>query len=461
MTKVGCRIEKDALGEKEIPEKALYGIASLRAKENFQIYQQLVHPALIEGIIWVKKACALANLAVGKLSNEQTNLILKASDEILNGKFKEAFITEAIQGGAGTSINMNVNEVIANRAAELAGLAKGEYQLIHPNDQVNLSQSTNDVIPSAGKYALLTLTPALLTAIDLLIAAFQAKSVEYHEVIKVGRTHLQDAVFITFGQIFQSYQSVLTREKARINQSLNDLSLINLGATAVGTGINSAPGYAKLAVKNLSDLTGIKFQLADDLVDATKHVDSFVAFHSSLKNFALSLSRMMNDLRLMASGPRNGLNEISLPAVQPGSSIMPGKVNPVILEVVNQVCFKVIGNDTTVSLASEAGQMELNVFEPVMLVSLFESVELLTNALNTLTTKAIRGLTVNSEACLAAVEHSLASATGLVKKFGYTQVSTWAKQALNEKRSIKEVVGQTGLISEVELDELLNPTKLV
>ncbi|AMC93947.1 class II fumarate hydratase [Erysipelothrix larvae] len=455
------RIEKDSLGEVQVPIDALYGAQTVRAMENFRITGRRVNDMMYLSLAKVKKACALANYQVTDLSKDRCDAIMQACDEIIEGKHKEAFITDAIQGGAGTSMNMNVNEVIANRAAQILNKPIGVYDYIHPNDHVNRAQSTNDIIPTAGKLTAINLGVLLLQEMDLLSQAFEVKAKEYGDVIKVGRTHLQDAVLITMGQVFHSYVSVIQRDMKRLQNALTELQVINLGATAVGTGINSIRGYREFAVTNLSKFSGRPFVSADDLVDATKHVDSFAYVHGSLNTFAIGLSRVCNDIRMMASGPKVGFNEINLPDRQPGSSIMPGKVNPVIPEVVNQVCFQVIGNNQTIMMATESGQMELNVFGPVLFYNLFESFEILKEACRTLRVHAIDNLTVNKERVHDYVEHSLAMATALVKYLGYSKVSEITKQALKENKSLRTVVVEHGLMTHEELDKALRPESMI
>lgn len=461
MSEIKYRIEKDSLGEVEVPIDALYGAQTVRAMNNFQITGRPVNDMMYISLAQVKKACVLANLQVDELDQVRCDAIVEACDEIITGKFKDDFVTDAIQGGAGTSINMNVNEIISNRAAQLLNKPIGVYDFIHPNDHVNKAQSTNDIIPTAGKLTVLNLGKLLLDEMELLAGTFHKKALEFAPIIKVGRTHLQDAVLISMGQVFHSYESVLIRDIHRLKQAFIEMQVINLGATAVGTGINSVVGYRERAVENLSRITGKSFVSAEDLVDATKHVDSFAHVHGVLKTVAIGLSRICNDIRMMASGPRVGFNEIILPERQPGSSIMPGKVNPVIPEVVNQVCFQVIGNDTTVTMAAEAGQMELNVFEPVLFYNLFESLEILRHALMTLRTHAIEDIKVNEHRVKENVEHSLAMSTALVKHLGYTKVSEITKQALKENKSIRSIVLEQNLMSEEEVDEALRPESMI
>ena len=366
------RIERDLLGEKQVPKEAYYGIQTMRAKENFPITGYPPHQELIRAFGYVKKAAAMANRDVGVLNDKIAEAIVRAAEEVIDEKLNEHFIVDAIQGGAGTSFNMNANEVIANRAIEFLGGTKGEYMKVSPNTHVNMAQSTNDAFPTAIHIACLNLAKGLTKKLEDLIGALRSKEQEFDNVIKMGRTHLQDAVPIRLGQEFGAYRRVLTRDLERLKGSLNHLYEINMGATAVGTGLNAKPEYIEKVVLHLSTITKMPFKTAEDLVDATQNTDSYTELSSTLKIMAINLSKIANDLRLMSSGPRTGLNEINLPARQPGSSIMPGKVNPVMAEVINQIAFQVIGNDHTISLASEAGQLELNVMEPVLVFKLLQ-----------------------------------------------------------------------------------------
>ncbi len=373
------RIEHDLLGEKKVPIDAYYGIQTQRALENFPITGYRPHKELILAMVMVKKAAALANMQLGKLDKKRADAIIRAADEILSGQFLDQFVVDVIQGGAGTSLNMNVNEVIANRAIEILGGKKGDYTLISPNSHVNMSQSTNDVFPTAVRIAILKLVKSLLAELEHLHEALLKKSEEFDDVIKMGRTHLQDAVPIRLGQEFGAYARVINRDLHRIKAASEALKEVNIGATAVGTGLNAQIEYIESTIENLRKISGFQVYSAEDLVDATQNVDTLAAFSGSLKILGLNLSKIANDLRLMASGPRAGLHEINLPPVQPGSSIMPGKVNPVMAEVVNQVAFQVMGNDHTVALVAQAGQFELNVMEPVMVFNIIQSIEILTN----------------------------------------------------------------------------------
>ncbi|MEG0273496.1 MAG: aspartate ammonia-lyase [Longicatena sp.] len=450
------RIERDSLGEIAVPKNALYGVQTVRATKNFPITMIKTHPQMIHSLGMIKKACALANHECGHLDDERLKYIVMACDEVIEGKLDEWFITDVIQGGAGTSTNMNANEVIANRAAQLAGKEIGIYDFIHPNDHVNFGQSTNDVFPTAGKITALFLVEHLLEELMILQESLLDKSIEFNDVIKLGRTHLQDAVPIRMGQEFHAFATSIVRDIRRIKISFSDLKSVNMGATAVGTGINADERYKKICVRYLKEITQMDITSARDLVDGTRNVDPFVFAHGSLKTLSVNLSKMCNDIRLMASGPKTGLSEILLPARQPGSSIMPGKVNPVIPEVCNQVCFQVFGNDTTITKAAEAGQMELNVFEPVLFYNLFQSVDLLTNACYTLRDNAIVGIIANKEHCREVMENSLGTATALAPHIGYANASKMAKQALLENRKLKELILEHDLMSEEKLEQVLD-----
>lgn len=454
------RIESDSLGEKLVPKDAYYGIQSLRGKENFQITKQKVHSEMIKAVAITKKAAALANYQAGMLSENISQAIVQACDEIIAGKFQNQFITDMIQGGAGTSINMNANEVIANRAQELLGGKKGVYDIVHPNDHVNFGQSTNDVIPTAAKIATIKLANRLLVEMRHLHKAYLDKANEFGGIIKMGRTHLQDAVPIRLGQEFNAFASALERDIKRLEDGLEDLKLLNMGATAVGTGLNANRKYIENVVQILAELTHIDFKQADDLVDATRNLDPFVWLSSALKTCAVNLSKTANDLRLMASGPKAGFNEINLPQMQPGSSIMPGKVNPVIPEVVNQIAFQIIGNDVTITKACEAGQLELNVFGPVIYANIFQSLDILRRGIRTFSEKAITGITVNKDMCIHYVERSAGIVTALAPHIGYKLASEIAKEAIKLNRSVKELVIEKQILTQEELDVILNINNL-
>ncbi|HEY4537561.1 MAG TPA: aspartate ammonia-lyase [Erysipelothrix sp.] len=455
------RVEHDSLGSIEVPAHALYGAQTVRAYNNFQIVKDLVHPEMIRSLAYVKKAAALANYDVNAINEEVKTLMVQACDEIINYQHLDQFITTSIQGGAGTSINMNMNEVIANRSAQIKGLPLGAYQIVHPNDHANKGQSTNDVIPTAGKLTSLALLESLYQSLSALINTCETNAQKYETVIKVGRTHLQDAVLISFGQIFNSHASLFKRDLNRIKEASKELLAINLGGTAVGTGINSEKNYAVKAVNYLSLETEYPFYCAKDKIDNTRNLDSFVNLHASLKTAAANLSRVANDFRLMASGPRTGLSEIELPKRQPGSSIMPGKVNPVILEVCNQASFQVIANDTAVTLSSEAGQMELNVFEPVLFRNLFESIEILSNAYQTLNDLALVDLKVNKDVCDDFIEKSFAQATPIINVLGYDTTTNILREAVENNKTLKEIILEKELLSEEEFDKIVDPLGMI
>ena len=456
------RIEHDLLGEREIPDNAYYGIQTLRAVENFSIsgIKLSLYPQLITSFAQVKTAAARANRDLGLLPDNLYKAIEKACDEVRTGAFNGEFIIDMVQGGAGTSTNMNANEVIANRALELLGHKRGEYTHCHPNNHVNLSQSTNDAYPTAVKIALYAGNKKLTAELSTLISAMHAKAKEFANVLKMGRTQLQDAVPMTLGQTFEAYAVTLEEEIQRLNENARLFLEINMGATAIGTGINSEPGYAQKVTEHLSAITGTPLVSAPNLIEATQDTGSFVMYSSSVKRLAVKLSKICNDLRLLSSGPRCGINEINLPPMQPGSSIMPGKVNPVIPEVVNQTAFKVIGNDLTVTLASEAGQLELNVFEPIITLSLFQSQDMICNAMNTLRVRCIEGITANAEHCRSMVYGSIGLVTALNPVIGYEEASDIARTALKTGTSVYDLVLQKKLLTKAQLDDILNPENM-
>ncbi|MGE5430823.1 MAG: aspartate ammonia-lyase [Syntrophomonadaceae bacterium] len=457
------RLEHDLLGEREVPQEFYYGVQTLRAIENFNISGITLaqYPVLIEALAMVKKASALANFELGLLTKPVTDAIVQSCDEILNGKHHNHFVVDMIQGGAGTSTNMNANEVIANRSLEILGHEKGEYKYCHPNNHVNLSQSTNDVYPSAVKIAVIYSNRKLIEVLKNLIVSFKAKAKEFSHVIKMGRTQLQDAVPMTLGQSFEAYAVTLGEEIERLEQNAKLFLELNMGATAIGTGINSDPDYSEKVISHLKTITGLDVVLAPNLVEATQDTGAFVMYSSAIKRLAVKLSKISNDLRLLSSGPRTGLGEINLPPMQPGSSIMPGKVNPVIPEVVNQIAFKVIGNDLTVTLAAEAGQLELNVMEPVITQSLFESIEMLKNGMETLKYRCIEGITANEAHCRKMVEDSIGIVTALNPVLGYETCTELAKEALETNRGVCELVLEKKLLSREKLDELLLPEHMI
>ncbi|WP_407480660.1 aspartate ammonia-lyase [Elizabethkingia meningoseptica] len=457
------RIESDLIGELKVPADAYYGVQTQRAIDNFKISNDHLsdHPEFIKAFAFVKKAAAQTNFELGLLDEIINKNIAIACDEIVEGKMHDQFPTDMIQGGAGTSMNMNANEVIANRALELMGHQKGEYQFCSPNDHVNLSQSTNDAYPTAIRIALYNLNKTLVERLELLILSFRKKAEDLKDVIKMGRTQLQDAVPMTMGQEFNAFANTLQEEIARLNTNADLFLETNMGATAIGTGLNAHPDYAKKCTENLSKVSGTDVVLASDLVEATPDTGAYVIYSSAMKRMAVKLSKICNDLRLLASGPRAGFFEINLPKMQPGSSIMPGKVNPVIPEVVNQVCFKVIGNDLTVTFAAEAGQLQLNVMEPVLTQSIMESIRFLKNAMDTLREKCIDGITANKEVCLNMVKNSIGIVTALNPYIGYKNSTKIAKEALDTGKSVYDLVLEHELLSKEKLDEILAPENML
>ncbi|MEU8528616.1 MULTISPECIES: aspartate ammonia-lyase [Streptomyces] len=456
------RREHDLLGDRDVPADAYWGVHSLRATENFPITGTpiSVYPRLIDALAAVKEAAARANEELGLLPAQKADAIATACQEIRTGKLHDQFVVDVIQGGAGTSTNMNANEVIANRALELLGHAKGEYRHLHPNEDVNLSQSTNDVYPTAVRVATILAMRDLLRAAAVLQDAFAAKSIEFRDVLKMGRTQLQDAVPMTLGQEFSTYAVMLEEDRGRLSEAVELIHEINLGATAIGTGLNAPAGYAETARRHLAKITGLPLVTSANLVEATQDCGAFVQLSGVLKRLAVKLSKTCNDLRLLSSGPRAGLGEINLPAVQAGSSIMPGKVNPVIPEVVNQVAFEVIGNDITVTMAAEAGQLQLNAFEPVILHALSRSITSLRQACLTLAERCVVGITANTEQLRAAVESSIGLATALNPHIGYTAATAIAQEALRTGRGVAELTLEQGLLPAERIAELLTPERL-
>jgi aspartate ammonia-lyase len=457
---LSVRIERDLMGEKEIPAQAYYGIQTVRAKENFPITGYPPHAELIKAFGYVKKAAAKANAKVGVLNKGIAKAIMEAADDVIEGKLNAEFIVDSIQGGAGTSFNMNANEVIANRAIEIMGGQKGEYMKVSPNTHVNMAQSTNDAFPTAIHVACLYLSHGLITNLNDLVATMKKKEVEFDEVIKMGRTHLQDAVPIRLGQEFGSYRRMLSRDLSRVKQSVDHLYEVNMGATAVGTGLNADPEYIDQVTKNLAEMTGMPFHRAEDLVDATQNTDAYTQLSSTMKILAINLSKIANDLRLMSSGPRTGLNEINLPPRQAGSSIMPGKVNPVMCEVINQISFQVIGNDHTICLASEAGQLELNVMEPVLVFNLLQSFTILQNGISVFTEFAVEGIEANIEHCKDLVENSVGIITAINPHVGYETAARIAKEAITSNRPVRDICIERGILTEEELDRILDPKEM-
>lgn len=454
------RIESDSIGSKDVPENVYYGVQSLRAAENFRITGLSMHPEIINSLAYIKKACAITNCEVGILDKKIANAIVQACDEIISGKFHDAFIVDPIQGGAGTSLNMNANEVIANRAIEILGGEKGDYTIVNPNDHVNCGQSTNDVIPTAGKMTSLRLLQNLKKELLRLHETLVMKADEFDHIIKMGRTQMQDAVPIRLGQEFRAYSVAIMRDIRRMDKAMEEMQVVNMGGTAVGTGINADETYLKRIVPNLSIVSNIAFVQAFDLIDSTQNLDSFVAVSGAIKACAVTLSKIANDLRLMSSGPRAGFGEINLPAKQNGSSIMPGKVNPVIPEVVNQVAFNIIGNDVTITMAAEAGQLELNAFEPIIFYCMFQSIDTLAYAVQTFIDNCVAGITANENRCRQLVENSIGIVTAICPHLGYEKSAKIAKEALATGESVRAIILREGLLTAEELDSILDPVHM-
>jgi len=459
---VATRLEHDLLGDLAVPADAYYGVQTARAFDNFRITDiPLSHfPNLIRALAMVKKAAARANRQLGLLPEPLEQAICAACDEMIAGRWHEQFVVDMIQGGAGTSTNMNANEVIANRALELMGHAKGEYDRLHPNNHVNLSQSTNDVYPTAVRLGILLSVGELTGSMETLVAALRAKGQAFSSVIKMGRTQLQDAVPMTLGQEFTAYATTVGEDIDRVNETVRLFREINMGATAIGTGINTDPDYARLVVEELSKISGHPMVLAADLIEATSDCGAFVMFSGVLKRVAVKISKICNDLRLLSSGPRAGFGEINLPPMQPGSSIMPGKVNPVIPEVVNQVAYQVIGNDLTVTFAAEAGQLQLNAFEPVITFNILQSVRIMARAMTVLTERCVTGITANEAHCRSLVTHSIGVITALNPFIGYQNATRIAQLALVSGRSVTELVLEEGLLTADELNDILTPENM-
>ena len=442
------------------PENVYYGVQSLRAAENFHITGLNMHPEIINSLAYIKKAAAITNCEAGLLDKRRTQAIVQACDEILEGKFREDFIVDPIQGGAGTSLNMNANEVIANRAIEILGGKKGDYSVVNPNDHVNCGQSTNDVIPTAGKMTSLRLLKKLKKQLLRLHSALEQKADEFDGVIKMGRTQLQDAVPIRLGQEFKAYSVAILRDLNRMDKAMDEMRTLNMGGTAVGTGLNADESYLRRIVPNLSEISGMDLVQAYDLIDATQNLDSFVAVSGAVKACAVTLSKIANDLRLMSSGPRAGFGEINLPAKQNGSSIMPGKVNPVIPEVVNQVAFNAIGNDMTITMAAEAGQLELNAFEPIIFYCLFQSIDTIAYAVNTFVDNCVIGITANETRCRYFVENSVGIITAICPYVGYQKAAEIAKEAIKTGESVRKLIIEKGLLTKEQMDEIMDPVQM-
>lgn len=455
------RNEYDSIGMKEVPIDAYYGVQSLRAAENFRITGTKVHPEMIKAIAEIKKAAAIANKNVGIIDAKIADAMVQACEEILAGNLLDHFIVDSIQGGAGTSLNMNANEVIANRAIEILGGTKGDYTIVHPNDHVNCGQSTNDVYPSAGKIATMRLLQSASEQLNILYDTFMKKADDYGHIIKMGRTEMQDAVPISFGQVFHAYASAVRRDIKRFELAIEEMTKLNMGGTAVGTGINADHKYMETVVPIIAEVTRLPLVQADDLVDATQNLDSFVYVSGIVKSCAATLSKISNDLRLMSSGPRTGFAEINLMPKQNGSSIMPGKINPVIPEVMNQICFNIIGNDTTITYAAEAGQLELNAFEPITFRCLFESLDTLCNGVEIFIKDCVSEITVNPTQCKTHLDRSIGIVTALCPYIGYTKASQLAKQALRKNRNIRDIVVEENVMSEEEIDKLLDPSNMI
>lgn len=454
------RTEKDSIGEKKVPEDVYYGVQSLRAAENFHITGLNMHPEIINSLAYIKKAAAITNCEIGILDKDRATAIVQACDEIIEGKFHKDFIVDPIQGGAGTSLNMNANEVIANRAIEILGGKKGDYSVVNPNDHVNCGQSTNDVIPTAGKMTSLRLLKVLKEELLRLHKTFAQKAEEFDHVIKIGRTQMQDAVPIRLGQEFHAYSVAVLRDINRMDKAMDEMRFLNMGGTAIGTGINADKVYLNRIVPNLVEVSGMDFVQAFDLIDATQNLDPFVAVSGAIKACAVTLSKIANDLRLMSSGPRAGFGEINLPPKQNGSSIMPGKVNPVIPEVVNQVAFNVIGNDITITMAAEAGQLELNAFEPIIFYCMFQSIDTLAYAVRTFVDNCVSGITANEERCEELAENSIGLITAISPHVGYQKAADIAKKALKTGKSVRSLILEEDLMSKEKLDCILNPVNM-
>ena len=458
------RLEKDLLGTLEVPAEAYYGIQTLRAVNNFRLSGVTLshYPKLVVALAMVKQAAAEANYRLGYLPGDKYEAIVMACTKIINGEYHEQFVVDMIQGGAGTSTNMNANEVIANVALEILGHGKGEYKYLHPNNDVNMAQSTNDAYPTAIRLGLLLGHDTLLSSLESLIESLSGKAVEFASVLKMGRTQLQDAVPMTLGQEFRAFATTLGEDLGKLKTIAPDLlTEVNLGGTAIGTGINADPGYQTLAVRSLAEISGQPLKPAADLIAATSDMGAFVLFSGMLKRLAVKLSKICNDLRLLSSGPRTGINEINLPARQPGSSIMPGKVNPVIPEAVNQVAFEVIGNDLALTLAAEGGQLQLNVMEPLIAYKIFDSIRLLKRAMDMLREHCIDGITANVDRCRELVEHSIGLVTALNPYIGYENSTRIARMALETGRGVLELVREENLLDEMTLADILRPENMI
>ena len=450
------RIERDSLGERELPADVYYGIQTARAIDNFPISGWKPYPSLVTATIQIKKAAARVNSSLGSLDAKKAEAIGAAANEVLAGKLRDQFVVDPFQAGAGTSHNMNANEVLANRAIELLGGELGDYSIVHPNDHVNMAQSTNDVFPTAMRLAALELVDDLITTLDRLAASLRTKSIEFDKIVKSGRTHLQDAVPIRVGQEFGAYSTAIQKNSDRIARAADELKEIGLGGTAVGTGLNAPPGYRKRIVEELNRITRQTLRPTGDYFEAMQSMSPFVGLSTGLKTLAMDLIRITNDLRLLSSGPNTGLAEIVLPAVQPGSSIMPGKVNPVIAEMTGMVCFQVMGNDTTIAAAAQAGQLELNVMMPVIAFNLLMSLTILNNALSVLRDRCVEGIAANEERCRWYVENSVSLVTALNTRIGYARAAEIAKRAMARGKTSREIIEEEGLLTPEELLEVMD-----
>ena len=450
------RTERDPLGELPVPTSALYGIQTERARQNFPISGLKPRPAFVDAMVWIKRAAALTHKETGRLDARRADAIVQAADEVLGGQHRDQFVVDPYQAGAGTSHNMNVNEVLANRANELLGGKRGTYDPVHPNDHVNMAQSTNDTIPTAIRLAALSLTPALLAAMDRLADAFLGRGKAFDDVIKSGRTHLQDATPIRLGQEFTAYGHTVRKNRARVEQAAEWLRELNIGGSAVGTGLNAEPAYPGLMVKHLATQLGQSVREGDDRVQLMQSMGDQAAFSAALRTYAIDLGRIADDIRMLSSGPRTGLNEIKLPEVQPGSSIMPGKINPSIAEMVNQVCYQVFGFDTTVATAANAGQLELNVMMPVIAHNMIMSLEILANATRIFAERCIEGIEANADQCAYWLERSPAIVTALAPRIGYAEAAKLAKEAVARDMTVRELVTAKGVLSAEELDRVLD-----
>ena len=459
-TWIKMRTEHDFLGELQVPDDVYYGVQTTRAMENFKITGQRIDTDFVQAYAKVKKATIMANMSTGRMPKEVGEPLIQAADEIIAGKMLDQFPVDPIQGGAGTSVNMNVNEVLCNRALEIIGKPKGSYDIISPNNHANMAQSTNDTFPTSIKVCLSYKGKKLTAALERLAKELDNKGEEFKDILKMGRTHLQDAVPITLGQEMQSYASAVRRGADRINHAIDTIHVVNMGGTAVGTGLNAEPEYIKKVAETLSEVTGEKYVTADNIIDATNNTDGFSDVSSAMKTTALVLIKMANDFRLMASGPRCGLNELKLPMRQPGSSIMPGKVNPVIAEVLDQACYQVVANDIAVSLGVENGQFELNVMEPVISFNLFNSMKYLTNAVNTFVDKLLLDLQPNKEQCQEWLDKSVGIVTAMLPHIGYENSAMIAKEAYNTGRPVREVILEKGLISKEQMEKILQPKEM-